>query len=110
MAEKYNLVIDQGTDFEATFEMLDDNGAVIDLTDYTGEAEMRKYYTSATGYAFNVSITANTGEVVLSMNNATTNSIPDGRYLYDCELTDGDGKKSRFIEGIVTISARVRKS
>lgn len=110
MALKTNLNLDQGTDFEFRFDMLDDNDELIDLTNYTGIAEMRKYYTSATGYEFNVSINANTSEVILTMNNSTTSTISAGRYMYDCELTDGDGKVSRIIEGIVTVNPRVIKS
>lgn len=110
MATKTNINLDQGTDFEFIFDMIDDNDQLIDVTGYTGVAEMRKYFTSANGYEFTVSVNANTSEITLSMNNAVTSTISSGRYVYDCELTDADGKVSRIIEGIVTVNPRVLKN
>lgn len=107
---KANIVIDQGADFERSFDVIDDNDQIVDLTDYTGVAEMRKHFSSSNGFSFAVDITAGTGEVTLTMNAVTTNSISSGRYMYDCELTDGDGIVSRLVEGIVTVTPRVRKS
>lgn len=109
MAIKANIVIDQGSDFQFTFDLTDDNDQAIDLTNYTGIAEMRKHYTSSNGYSFVVSLNGPEGEISLSMNNVTTNAISAGRYVYDCELTDIDGVVSRIVEGIVTVTPRVRK-
>ena len=44
MATKTNLVIDQGSTFSVTISVLDADGAVVDLTNYTGAAQMRKHY------------------------------------------------------------------
>lgn len=110
MAIKANLIIDQGTDFSVGFDLTDDNDQILDLTGYTGRAEMRKHYTSSNGYVFSVSISGNTGELNLTMNAVTTNSISAGRYVYDCELEDVDGLISRVVEGIVTVTPRVKKT
>lgn len=109
MGLKANIVIDQGTDFETTIDVIDDNGNIVDLSGYTGAAQMRKHYTSSTATNFTVSITAGAGLVTLSMNAATTNAIAAGRYVYDCELTDGSGVVSRIVEGIVTITPGVTR-
>lgn len=109
MAVKINIVIDQGATFERTFDMVDDNNQIIDLTGYTGVGEMRKHYTSNTGYSFTVSLNANNGTVTLSMNNVTTNAISSGRYVYDCEVTDSSNVVSRAFEGIATVTPRVKK-
>lgn len=109
MGLKANIVIDQGTDFETTIDVIDDNGNIVDLAGYTGAAQMRKHYTSSTATNFTVSITAGAGLVTLSMNAATTNAIAAGRYVYDCELTDGSGIVSRIVEGIVTITPGVTR-
>lgn len=109
MAIKTNIVLDQGTDFEFSFELIDDNNQLIDVTGYSGTATMRKYYTSNTGYDFDVEVGPELAEVTLTMNNSVTALIPGGRYLYDCELTSPDGKVSRVMEGIVTINPRVLK-
>jgi hypothetical protein len=108
MAIKANLIIDQGTDYSTTINVTDDYDEPIDLSTYTGVSQIRKHYTSVTYYSFGVVCNSN-GEVVLSMNAATSNTITAGRYVYDCELTDGTGKKSRLVEGIVTITPQVTR-
>ena len=105
MAFKANLVIDQGADYTTNINVTDDNDTPTDLTGWTGIAEIRKYYTSNTFYSFNVSTA--TGYVTLSMNAATTSTITPGRYVYDCQLTNLSGVKSRLVEGIVTITPSV---
>lgn len=110
MAIKANIIIDQGTDFSTMINVTDDNGDIIDLTDYTGAAQMRKHYSSVSKYDLNVSISGSAGEVTLTMNAATTNTIPYGRYVYDCELTDTDTDiKIRLVEGIVTVTPQVTR-
>ena len=109
MAIKANLIIDQGADFTTTINVTDDDDNVIDLTGYSGTAQMRKHYTSVTFYSFTVNVYPQTGEVTLGLSANTTNLITPGRYVYDCELLDGNGKTSRLIEGIVTLTPQVTR-
>lgn len=109
MAIKSNIVIDQGTDYEVTINVKDANTTPINLTGFTGVAQIRKYYTSSKKYDFTVSISANTGEVTLGMSAANTAKITAGRYLYDCTLTSNTNVISRIVEGIVTINPRVTR-
>ncbi len=109
MAIKANLIIDQGTDYETSINVTGDDDNIIDLTGYVGASQMRKHYTSVTRYNFNVTIQGPEGIVTLSMSANTTNSIPAGRYVYDCELVDPLGKTSRLVEGIVTITPNVTR-
>lgn len=109
MAIKANLIIDQGADFTTTVNVTDDDDNIINLTGYTGSAQIRKHYTSITYYSFTVSIAAAYGEVTLGLTANTSNSMTPGRYVYDCELIDGNGKTSRLIEGIVTLTPQVTK-
>lgn len=109
MAIKANIVIDQGTDFTTEIDVLDDNGDVVDLTGYTGAAQLRKHYTSATSTSFNVTIDASAGQVILSMNAVTSANVTAGRYVYDCELTSSGNTVSRLIEGIVTVTPQVTR-
>ena len=109
MAIKANLIIDQGSDYTTTINVTDDDDNIVDLTYYTGVAHMRKHYTSIKYYTFNVTTNAY-GEVTLSMSSNTTDCIPAGRYVYDCELTDTEtGSKSRLVEGIVTVTPQVTR-
>lgn len=110
MATKANLLIDQGSTFETTVTITDDDGALIDLTGYTAAAQARKHYTSNTAYNFTVSIEGLDGLILLSMSANTTMSMAPGRYVYDCELTEtATGNISRVLEGIVTVTPNVTR-
>lgn len=110
MALKANIVIDQGSDFETTIDVTDEDGNVVDLTGYTGAAQMRKHYTSSAQTAFTIAITAHTGAVRMSMNAATSSTITAGRYVYDLELTETSSNTvTRLVEGIVTVTPQVTK-
>ena len=110
MAIKTNLLIDQGTDFSVTINVLDNDNEPISLNHFTGAAQMRKYYTSSRYYPFQVQV-AN-GSVTLSMNSTVTGTITPGRYVFDCELTSNTANTiiiSRIIEGIATVTPGVTR-
>jgi len=108
MATKANLVVDQGSNFSTTITVTDDDGAAMDLSGYTGAAQIRKHYTSSNSVSFTVSIDEAAGEVTLALTaNATANMVA-GRYVYDCELTLA-GVVSRILEGIFTITPEVNR-
>jgi len=109
MAIKANLQIDQGANFSTEIDVLDDNGDIVNLTGYTGAAQMRKHYTSSTATNFTVAINASGGTVTLSMNAATSANVTPGRYVYDCELTNSSNIVSRLVEGIVTVTPQVTR-
>lgn len=109
MAIKANISIDQGSTFQTSINVTDDNDDPIDLTDYSAAAQMRKHFTSSTSYAFTATISPLLGVVTLAMTANTTNTIEAGRYVYDCELTDNNGKVTRLVEGIVTVTPGVTR-
>jgi hypothetical protein len=108
MAQKVNIVIDQGTTFNTDYTFTDEFNDPINFTTYTGRSQMRRSYMSSTSYAFTVGLTS-IGVVSLAMSANTTSSIPAGRYLYDLEVEDQNGVVSRLVEGIVTVSPEVTK-
>lgn len=108
MAQKVNIVIDQGTTFNTDYTFTDENDLPIDFSTFQGRSQMRKTYTSSTSYAFTVSL-GNTGIISLSMNAATTSSITAGRYLYDLEVVDSSNVVSRLVEGIVTVTPEITR-
>lgn len=109
MATKANLVIDQGSTYTTTVKLTDANGDPLDLTGYSGAAQMRKHYTSSTAKTFTVNLGGNLGTVTLAMSANNTANIEAGRYLYDVELTDTNGNVSRVFEGIVTVNANITR-
>lgn len=110
MAIKANLVIDQGADYQTSLNITDDDGYPVDLTGYTGVAKIRKHYTSTNAVSFTVTITANTGNVALSLTALQTANIVAGRYVYDVKVTDTDANTvTRLVEGIATITPQVTR-
>lgn len=103
-----NLVIDQGVDFTQTFNLESSvSDSLLNLTGYTGSAQLRKHSGSKKYYDFVVSFPDRlSGSLKLSMSDSITSRIKPGRYIYDIILTDSSGSKERVVEG----SALVRES
>jgi hypothetical protein len=108
MAQKVNIVVDQGTTFNTSFTFTDESDTPIDFTSYTAASQMRKSYSSSTSHAFTVGLTS-TGVITLGMSANTTTQITAGRYLYDLEVTDANGVRSRLVEGIVTVTPEITR-
>lgn len=108
MATKSNIVIDQGSTFSTIINLTDENGNPINLSTYTGAAQMRKHYTSSNSVSFTVSLDSS-GQVILSLTANQTANIVSGRYVYDVEVTDNTGTISRIVEGIVTVTPNVTR-
>lgn len=108
MANKVNIVIDQGATFNTTYIIHSDADEPIDFTTYTANSQMRKSYSSSNSFTFDVSLYSN-GGVTLSMSANTTSSITAGRYVYDVEVQDAAGVRSRVVEGIVTVTPQVTR-
>jgi len=105
MATKANIVVDQGTTFNTSISLTDNNGEPLDLTSYTGESQIRKWYSSSNSTSFFVNLYS--GSVLLSLDANTSGSLTAGRYVYDVVLTDSLGVVTRVVEGIVTVTPRV---
>lgn len=107
MALKANLVIDQGTTFATSIEILDQNDEAINVTGYTARGQIRKHYTSSNAVSFTTGL-AN-GTLVISLTANQTANIVSGRYVYDVELIDLNGVVVRILEGIVTVTPEVTR-
>lgn len=109
MATKANLVIDQGTTFSADLTLTDDNGDMLQLSGYTANSQMRKWYTSTNPAAiFTTSINTTSSVITLSLTDTQTNNLTAGRYVYDVEINNGS-TVSRIVEGIVTVTPQVTR-
>lgn len=103
MTVKTNLIVNQGATFSNTIAITVSNGDVWDLTDYTGESQMRKHYSSNSYHSLTVGIAESNGEITLSLTAAQTANIDQGRYFYDCLVTSSDNVVYRVIEGVITV-------
>lgn len=106
-----NLVIDQGIDFNQTFNLENStSNSALSLIDYTGSAQLRKHSSSSKFYPFTVSFPSRVGgSVKISMTDEVTRRIKPGRYIYDLILTDGSGLKERAVEGSVLVRESATK-
>lgn len=111
MAIKANIVVDQGANYFSSIYLTDADGIAIDLTGYTGAAQIRKEHTSNTAAAaFTVTITSANGQVDMSLTAAQTANIVAGEYVYDCELTlTASNVVSRIVEGKVLVTPEVTR-
>jgi hypothetical protein len=110
MANKANLVIDQGTDFNTKIDLFDDADQPYDLTGFTVKSQMRKNYASETSYDFGATHNDDLGQIFLSMDNELSGSLEPGRYLYDVEITSSSNNISRVVEGIVTVTPGITRN
>ena len=111
MAQFVELVIDQGTDFSFDLDLTTDDGTPINVTGYSFTSSIRKsYYSSSATANLNVAVAnAVGGNVIFSMNSATTANIKAGRYLFDVKSKDAANSTSRLVEGIITVNPQVTK-
>lgn len=107
MAVISDLFIDQGTDFSTIITISN-----LDLTGYAVASQMRKLYSSNAAVNFVATIpvaTAQQGKVKLELSAAASSAMKPGRYVYDIELTNANGKVSRPIKGLVVIDPEVTR-
>tara|TARA_Y100000389_G_C17336844_1_gene451126 strand:- start:382 stop:717 length:336 start_codon:yes stop_codon:yes gene_type:complete len=111
MATISNLFINQDTDFSTTVTVNDSSGSALNLTSYTALAMIRKTYqsTSATTFTSTFAADRTTGQITISLTDAQTALLEDGRYVYDLVVTDNSGIKTRVVEGIATVTPGVSR-
>lgn len=110
-AAKYNLFIDQGSDFAIQFTLSEDS-ATKDLTGYDARAQLRLKKLDTTAAAtFTCTVPQDSSGIIhMEMNNSTTKDIAAGLYFYDLELyTPNDGNVTRILEGQVTVTQEVTR-
>lgn len=110
MAEYVELTIEQGATFTTTVTVSDGSGGIVDLSDSTIKAQIRKSYYSVTSYDFDVTIESPTnGEVVIEMPAANTVNLNPGRYVYDVIMIDAYDVVTRLFEGTVAVTPGVTR-
>lgn len=110
-AGRYNLFIDQGSDFAVEFT-INENGSVKNLTGFSARAQMRPTRASSTLSAtFSCSIpTPTNGVVKMELGHAASSALSAGRYFYDLEIfTSGDATVTRVMQGEVDINQEVTR-
>lgn len=105
------LTLDQGSSFETTVDLTNDDGTAINVTNYVFSSQIRKsYYSSNVTANLIVTVTnAANGNVKMSLDAANTANIRAGRYLYDLKMVTDTNVTTRIVEGIITVTPQVTR-
>ena len=116
VAATHNITIDQGSDFELSVILQEEDGTVNDLTNYSARAQLRKTKDAATiSASFSTSIPApTTGEILVTLGNSVTSDLASsatvGEYFYDLEIfTSDDSIARRVLQGRVLVTQEVTR-
>jgi hypothetical protein len=108
MAAHADIILDQGTTFNTTLNLTDDNGQPIDLTGYNVLSQIRRWYTSSNSISFAATIPQpNNGIIQLSLDANATAGMYYGRYVYDVITLSSANVITRVVEGILTVTPEV---
>ena len=81
------------------------------LSNETITASLRKTHLSATAYSFTTAkVSATDGTCSVTMTDAVTTTLTEGRYVWDLTTTDSSGLINRRIEGRATLTPSVTRS
>ena len=122
-AGRYNLLIEQGATFEIELQYKDSNGAVVDLTGYSGRLQIRPSIGSPTAYlclssslqpdgtglnfsGSNGSTPPTSGSIGVYISAATSSMLTFNTGVYDLEIASGSFV-TRLLQGNVQLSKEV---
>ena len=84
----------------ATFTIRNENQSALNLTGYTGSAQLRKHPEASKSTPFTVTFPNRVnGQIKVAMASTVTTVIEGGRYVYDLVLTSPNAYKTRPIQG-----------
>lgn len=114
MAITKNITIDQGSDIEIQLQALTGVGGDVIVLDYgvggfaTVNSEIKLMFNAYTSYPFTTEVLAgNDGLFKLKLSAELSSTIEGGRYVYDVEIVDNNGKTTRIYEGICIVKPQV---
>ena len=104
----HNITINSGADYIQEYDMFETGGRIIDLSNYSAKAQLRKHRGSSTAVSFTVGFPNRTeGKIKLSIPSWTTARLKPGRYIYDILFTKPNGTIEIVLEGNVNVRAGI---
>jgi hypothetical protein len=104
----HNIIINSGADYSQEYDLFETGGRVIDLTNYSAKAQLRKHRGSSTSVSFTISFTnRKSGKIKLTIPSWITSRLKPGRYLYDILFTKPNGERDIVLEGNVNVRAGI---
>lgn len=108
-APKYNIVVDQGSDYTLNFDFKRD-GVPLVLTGYAIRGHIRptKSSNTLTASFTGTTVDASAGRFKISLLAATSSALAAGLYYYDVEIYYG-ASVSRVLQGTLQITQEVTR-
>ena len=114
MAQYEDLEVDQGSDAKWHVKMLDTDGTIRDLTDYTVRGRVNRSYDadSSESLAFTASVMVppTAGILEFRLTNQQTGTMTNRRYVYDLEVEYIDEDSATIVERVLEGNLTVSKS
>jgi hypothetical protein len=110
----FHLKIEQGADFEESFQFLDDAEEPLDFTDCTARMQIRETLSDAESL---LSLTTENGRLIvdepsgtitMQLTATTTASLASGG-VYDLEAVFPDGEVQRLLKGLAALDKEVTR-
>ena len=103
--------MDQGTDFSTTvFINSENNNVPQNVAGYIITSQLRKslYSTNVSASLVCSILSANSGEILITLDAANTANIPFGTYFYDVKINDTfNAVTYRLIEGVIFVTPAI---
>jgi len=95
----YNITINKHSDFARSFQIKEDD-VVLDLTNHSFAAQVRKHPTDSDATTFTVTVTdAAQGTLQIKLTDTQTAAMSAGTQYWDIVMTDDNNLKTRLLEG-----------
>lgn len=115
MAYRFDIVLDQGTDYLRPFEFYDSARRPINFDGFSAHMQVRRTAASAVvidelsseGESPRLSFKSNV--IVAAWPRTVTQAIKAGRYVYDLEVTAPSGSVTRLMEGTFVVRQEVTR-
>ena len=108
-AARFDLIIEQGADYEATIPVLDEAGQPQTLTGWTAAGQIRAGYASTTALA-TLDLTAGATDIILRVPAATSAAWGFRLARYDVEVVAPGGATTRLVEGAVVVRPEITRA
>ena len=111
----HHFIIEQGATFQQTLTLKDSSDAVINLTGYTAEMDLRKNQDDSnevitlTTENSRITMGGAAGTILLTISATDSAALSVGDGVYDLEITDSNGKVDRIMEGTYSIRGNVSR-
>lgn len=114
-AATLKLVIEKGTTFKPRFTYKNEDGSIVDLTNYTARMQVRAEIDSTTPILdlttenSGIVLGGQAGTIDLFVSDTVTSAIIEEEGVYDLEIESAAGVVTRVLEGKVTFKPEVTR-